>query len=129
VYDVNFLGRVGLDIELPTILGAIGWGKRYHEPRLGSHLWTLKFLMTFDSFLRHRKSYVCFRLFGRRYEFAYPQFSELMNFSSSCLLESQAMVNANRLEFSDEIFGKSSRIRFHDIHNPTPGFKGLSNSQ
>jgi hypothetical protein len=39
------------------------------------------------------------------------------------------MVNANRLEFSDEIFGKSSRIRFYDIHNPTPGFKGLSNSQ
>jgi hypothetical protein len=32
------------------------------------------------------------------------------------------MVNFDRLEFSDEIFGKSSRIRFSDIQNPTLRF-------
>jgi hypothetical protein len=66
VYDVNLLERVGLDIELPTILHTIGWGKLYDEPHSGSCLLTLKFLMTFDSFVRHRKSYVCFHFFGRR---------------------------------------------------------------
>jgi hypothetical protein len=32
------------------------------------------------------------------------------------------MVNFDRLEFSDEISGKTSRIRFSDIHNPTLRF-------
>jgi hypothetical protein len=64
VYDVNLIERVGLDIEFPTILCAIRWGKLYNEPHLGSHLLTLKFLMTFDSFVRHRKSYVCFAYSG-----------------------------------------------------------------
>jgi hypothetical protein len=32
------------------------------------------------------------------------------------------MVNFDRLEFSDEISVKSSRIRFSDIHNPTIRF-------
>jgi hypothetical protein len=32
------------------------------------------------------------------------------------------MVNFDRLEFSDEISGKSSRIRFSDIHIPTLRF-------
>jgi hypothetical protein len=122
VYHVNLLERVGLDIELPTILCAIGWGRLYDEPRLGLRRLTLKFLVTFDSFVRHRKSYVCFRLFRRRYKFAYVQFSEIMDFPSSCLPEFQALVNFVRLEFSDEISGKSSRIRFSDIHNPTLRF-------
>jgi hypothetical protein len=122
VYDVNLIEKVGLDIEFPTILRATGWGKLYDEPCPGSRLLTLVFLMTFDSFVRHRKSYVSFCLFRRRYEFSYPQFSELMDFSSSCLAESQAMVNFDRLEISDEISGKSSRIRFSDIHNPTLRF-------
>jgi hypothetical protein len=38
VYNVNLLERVGLDEELPAILWAIGWGKLYDEPCLGSHL-------------------------------------------------------------------------------------------
>jgi hypothetical protein len=37
VYDVNLLGRVGLDEELPTILYTIGWRKLYDKPRLVSH--------------------------------------------------------------------------------------------
>jgi hypothetical protein len=57
VYDVNLLERVGFDIELPTILHAIEWGKLYDEPCLDSRLLTLEILMTFDSFVRHRKSY------------------------------------------------------------------------
>jgi hypothetical protein len=122
VYDVNLLKRVGLDIKLHTILCAIGWAKLYSEPRSGLYLLTLEFLMTFDLFVRHRKSYVCFHLFGMRYEFTYLQFSELMDFSSSFLPESQTMVNFDRLEFSDEISGKSSRIRLSDIHNPTLRF-------
>jgi hypothetical protein len=67
VYDVNLLKRVGLDIEVPTILHAIRWGKLYDEPLSGSRLLTLEFLMTLDLFVRHRKSNVCFHLFGRRY--------------------------------------------------------------
>jgi hypothetical protein len=122
VYDVNLLESMGMDIELPSILCAIRWVKLYDEPRLGSCLLALKFIKTFDLFVRHRKSYVCFRVLGRRYEFTYPQFSELMNFSSSCLPESQAMLNFDRLEFSDEISRKNARIRFSDIHNPSLRF-------
>jgi hypothetical protein len=86
VYDVNLHKRVELDFELPTILRAIRWDKLYDEPRPGSRLLSLEFHMTFDSLVRPRKSYVCFCLFGRRYEFAYPQFSELMDFSTfTCL--------------------------------------------
>jgi hypothetical protein len=38
VYDVSLLEHVGLDIELPTVIRSIGWGKLYDEPRsaLGS---------------------------------------------------------------------------------------------
>jgi hypothetical protein len=122
VYDVNLLERVGLDIELPIILHAIGLGKLYDEPRSGWHLLTFEYLITFDSFVRHRKSYVFFPLFRRRYECAYPQFSKHMDFFSSRLLESPTIVNFDRLEFSDEISRKSSRIRFSDIHNPTLRF-------
>jgi hypothetical protein len=49
VYDVNLLERVGLDAELPTILQTIGSGKLYDEPRLGSCLLTLEFVMTFET--------------------------------------------------------------------------------
>jgi hypothetical protein len=38
IYHVNFLERVGLDEDLPTILQTIGWGKVYDEPRLDSRL-------------------------------------------------------------------------------------------
>jgi hypothetical protein len=65
IYDVNFLERVGLDEELPTILWTIGWGKHYDEPRLGSRLLTLEFLMTFETVERNRKSFVKFCLFEK----------------------------------------------------------------
>jgi hypothetical protein len=45
---VNLVEKVGLDEELPIILRTIGWGKFYDEPRLGSHLLTLGFIMTFE---------------------------------------------------------------------------------
>jgi hypothetical protein len=49
IYDVNFLERIGLDEELPTILRTIGWGKLYDEPRLDSRLLIIEFLMTFET--------------------------------------------------------------------------------
>jgi hypothetical protein len=42
VYDVNLVGRVGLDEEVPTILQTISWGKLYDESCLGSSLLTLE---------------------------------------------------------------------------------------
>jgi hypothetical protein len=38
VYDVSLLECVGLDIEHPTIIQSICWGKHYDEPRLGSRI-------------------------------------------------------------------------------------------
>jgi hypothetical protein len=35
VYNVILLKRVGLDIELPTVIRCIGWEKLYDEPRSG----------------------------------------------------------------------------------------------
>jgi hypothetical protein len=54
VYDVNLVERVGSDEELPTILQTIGWGKLYDDPRLGSHLLTLEFHMTFEIIEKNR---------------------------------------------------------------------------
>jgi hypothetical protein len=65
IYDVNLLERVGLDKELSTILWTIGWGKFYEEPRLGSRLLTLEFLMTIEIVEKSRKSFVKFHLFGK----------------------------------------------------------------
>jgi hypothetical protein len=64
IYDVNLLERVGLDEELSAILRTINWGKLYDESRQGSHLLTLKFLMTFEIVDKNRKSFVKFCLFG-----------------------------------------------------------------
>jgi hypothetical protein len=119
---VNLLERVGLDEELPTILRTIGWGKLYDEPRLGSRLLTLKFLMTFETVEKNRKSFVKFHLFGKSFGCDFSRFSELVDFSKSCLLESSAMRNFNKVKFSDAISGKSSRLRFSDIHNPSLRF-------
>jgi hypothetical protein len=80
VYDVKLLKRVGMDIEFPTIFHAISWEKLYEASRLGLHLLTLEFLTSFDSFTRGRKSYVCFHLFQREFEFQFSRFSELMDF-------------------------------------------------
>jgi hypothetical protein len=119
VYDVNLLERVGLDKELPTILQTIGRGKLYDEPCLGSRLLTLEFLITFEAVEKNRKSFMKFHLFGKSFGFDFSHFSELLDFSKSCLLESIAMRNFNMDEFSDVISEKSARLRFSDIHNPS----------
>jgi hypothetical protein len=117
-YDVNLLERVGLDEELPIILRTIGWGELYDEPCLGSRLLTLEFLMTFEIVEKNRKSFVKFHLFGKSFGCDFSCFSELLDFSKSCLPESSAMRNFNNVEFSDAISGKSIRLRFSNIHNP-----------
>jgi hypothetical protein len=122
VYDVNLLERVDLDKELPTILRAISWGKLYGEPHLGSCLLTLEFLMTFKTVEKSRKSFVKSHLFGKSFGCDFSRFSKLLDFSKSCLLESSAMRNFNKVEFSNAISGKSARLRFSDIHNPSLRF-------
>jgi hypothetical protein len=116
------LERVGLDKELPTILSTIGWGKLYDEPRQGLRLLTLKFLMTFEKVEKNRKSFVKFRLFGKSFGCDFSHFSELLDFSKSCLPESSAMRNFNKVEFSDAISGKSAMLWLSDIHNPSLRF-------
>jgi hypothetical protein len=122
IYDVNLLERVGLDEELSTILQTISWGKLYDEPRLGSHLLTLEFLMTFKTTEKNRKLFMKFRLFRKSFGCDFSHFSELQDFSKSYLPESSAMRNFNKVEFSDAISGKSTRRRFSDIHNPSLRF-------
>jgi hypothetical protein len=122
IYDVNLIERVGLDKELPAILWTIRWGKLFDQPRLGSRLLTLEFLMTFETIEKNMKSFVKFRLFGKSFGCDFSWFSELLDFSKSCLPESSAMRNFNKVEFSDAISGKSTRHRFSDIHNPSLRF-------
>jgi hypothetical protein len=122
VYDVNLLERVGLDKELPTILQTIGWGKLYDEPRLDSCLVTLEFLMTFETVEKNRKSFVKFHLFGKSFCCDFSQFSELLDFSKSCMPESSAMRNFNKVKFSDAISRKFTRLMFSDTHNPSLRF-------
>jgi hypothetical protein len=122
IYDVNLIERVGLVEELPTILWTIGWEKLYDEPRLGSRFLTLEFLMTFETIEKNRKSFVKFHLFGKSFGYDFSRFSELLDFTKSCLPESSAMRNFNKIEFSDAISGKSARFRFSDIHNPSLRF-------
>jgi hypothetical protein len=119
---VNLFERVGLDEELRTILWTIGWGKLYDEPRLGTHLLTLEFLMTFETVEKNRKSFVMCHLLSKSFGCDLSHFSELLDFSKSCLAESSAIRNFNKVEFSDAISGKSARLRFSDIHNPSLRF-------
>jgi hypothetical protein len=122
IYDVKLLEWVGLDEELPTILRTICWGKLYNETRLGSRLLTLEFIMTFETVEKNRKSFVEFHLFGKSFGCDFSHFNELLDFSKSCLHESSAMRNFNKVEFSDVISRKSARLRFSDIHNPSLRF-------
>jgi hypothetical protein len=103
---VNLLERVGLDEELPTILQTVGCGKLYDEPRLGSCLLTLKFLMTFKTVEKNRKSFMKFRLFRKSFGCDFFRFSELLDFSKSCLPESRDMRNFNMGEFSSAVSKK-----------------------
>jgi hypothetical protein len=119
---VKLLERVGLNEELPTILRTIDWGKLYDEPRLGLRLLTLEFLMTFEPVEKNRKSFVKFHLFRKSFSCDFSRFSELLDLSKSCLTESSAMRNFNKVEFSDVISRKSVRLRFSDIHKPSLSF-------
>jgi hypothetical protein len=119
---VNLLKRVGLDEELPTILRTISWGKLYDEPHQGSRLLTLEFLTTFEIVEKGRKLFLKFHLFGKSFSYDLSRFSELLDFSKSCLSKSTAMRNFNKVEFSDTISRKSARLRFSDIHNPSLRF-------
>jgi hypothetical protein len=97
LYDVNLLERVGLDEELPTILQTIGWEKLYDDPRLGSRVLTLLFLMTFEIVEKNRKSFVKFHLFRKSFGCDFSRFNELLDFSKSCLPASISMRNLIRL--------------------------------
>jgi hypothetical protein len=116
------LERVGLDEGLSIILRTIGWGKLYVELCLGSRLLTLEFLITFETVEKNRKSFVKFCLFRMSFGCDFSHFSELLDFSKSCLPESSAMRNFNKVEFSDAISKKSTSLRFSDIHNPSLRF-------
>jgi hypothetical protein len=111
---VNLLERVGLDEELPNTFRTIGWGKLYDEPCLGSRLLTLEFLITFKTVEKNRKSFVKFRLFGKSFGCDFSHFSELLDFSKSCLSESSAMRNFIRLSlvmlFLENLLGLGSVI-------------------
>jgi hypothetical protein len=106
VYDVNLHERVGLEEELPTILWTVGWGKLYHEHRLDSRLLILEFLMTFKTAEKNRKPFVKFPLFGKSFGCDFSHFNELLDFSKSCIPESSAITNFNKVEFSDAIYRK-----------------------
>jgi hypothetical protein len=111
-----------LDKELPTILRTIGWEKLYDEPHQGSRLLALEFLTTFETVEKGRKLFMKFRLFGKSFGCDLSRFSKLLDFSKSCLPESTAMRNFNKVEFSDAISRKFARLRFIDIHNPSLRF-------
>jgi hypothetical protein len=65
---------------------------------------------------------VKFCLFEKSFGCDFSRFGELLDFSKSCLPESSAMRNFNKIEFSDAISGKSTKLRFSDIHNPSLRF-------
>jgi hypothetical protein len=78
--------------------------------------------MTFETVKKNRKSLVKFHLFRKSLGCDFSRFSELIDFSKSCLLESSAMRNFNMVQFRDAISGKSTRLRFSNIHNPSLRF-------
>jgi hypothetical protein len=75
--------------------------------------------MTFVTVEKNRKSFMKFHFFGKSFGCDFSHSSELLDFSKSCLPESSAMRNFNKVEFSDAISGKFTRLRFCDIHNPS----------
>jgi hypothetical protein len=97
VYNVNLLERVGFYKEHPTIIWTTDWGKLYDEPHLGSRLLTLEFLMTFKIVEKNRKSFVMFCLFRISFGCDFSRFSELLDFSKSCLPESSLSETLIRL--------------------------------
>jgi hypothetical protein len=78
--------------------------------------------MTFETIEKNRKSFVKYCLFRKSFGCDFSRFSELLHLSKSCLPESSDTRNFNKVEFSDAISGKSARLRFSDIHNPSLRF-------
>jgi hypothetical protein len=78
--------------------------------------------MTFETVEKNRKSFMKFCLFEKSFGCDFSRFSELLDFSKSCLHASSAMRNFNKVEFSDAISRKSTRLRFSEIHNPSLRF-------
>jgi hypothetical protein len=78
--------------------------------------------MPFETIEKNRKSFVKFHLFKKSFYCDFSRFSELLDFSKSCLPESSAMRNFNKIEFNDAISRKFTRLRFSDIHNPSLRF-------
>jgi hypothetical protein len=78
--------------------------------------------MTFEIVEKNRKSFMKFRLFGKSFACDFSCFSDLLDFSISCLPESSVMRNFNKVEFSNAISRKFTRLRFSDIHNPSLRF-------
>jgi hypothetical protein len=77
--------------------------------------------MTFETVEKNRMPFMKFCLFGKS-GCDFSRFSELLDFSKSCLPESSPMRNFNKIKFSDAISGKSTWLRFNDIHNPSLRF-------
>jgi hypothetical protein len=75
--------------------------------------------MTVETTEKNRKSFVKFCLFRKSFGCDFSYFSELQDFSKSCSPKSSAMRNFNKVEFSDAISRKSTRLRFSGIHNPS----------
>jgi hypothetical protein len=107
--------------SFPPSFGPSIGGKLYDEPCLGSRLLTLEFIITFETVEKNRKLFVKFHLFRKSFGCDFSHFCELLDLES-CLPESCAMRNFNKVEFSDAISGKSARLRFSDIHNPSLRF-------
>jgi hypothetical protein len=78
--------------------------------------------MIFEIVEKGRKLFVKFHLFRKSFGYDLSCFSNLLDFSKSCLPKSSAMRNFNNVEFSDAIYRKSTRLRFSDIHNPSLRF-------
>jgi hypothetical protein len=78
--------------------------------------------MTFEIVEKNRKSFKKFCLFGKSFGCDFSHFSELLDFAKSCWPKSSAMRNFNKVESSDAISGKFTRLRFSDIHNPSLRF-------
>jgi hypothetical protein len=74
--------------------------------------------MTYETVEKNRKPFMKFHLFRKSFGCDLSCFSELLDFSKSCLPESSVMRNFNMVEFSDAISRKFIRLRFTDIHNP-----------
>jgi hypothetical protein len=78
--------------------------------------------MTFQIVEKNRKLFVKFHLFGKSFVHDFSRFSKPLDLSKSCLPKSTAMRNFNKVEFSDAISEKSTRLRFSDIHDPSLRF-------